>query len=180
LVQSLLDLKESIQKRKTSLPVSPPEARRSVLLTGGMSGSGLNFNVVPDRAFFTVDRRTNPEERLSEAKQELMDVFDKARQKGIKLEVETLQEGESSSANPNSRLALALKDSIIDVTGKTPAFELCPGLCEIRFFNDQGIPAYAYGPGLLEVSHGPEEYVKLPYMWRCTEIYIQTILRLLS
>jgi acetylornithine deacetylase/succinyl-diaminopimelate desuccinylase family protein len=180
LVQPLLDLKESIRKRKTSLPVSPPEASLSVLLTGGMSGSGLNYNVVPDRAFFTVDRRINPEEKLSEARQELMDIFDDARRKGIKLEVETLQEGESSSANVNSPLALALKDSIIKVTGKIPAFELCPGLCEIRFFNDQGIPAYAYGPGLLEVSHGPEEYVKLTDMWRCTEIYIRTILQLLS
>jgi succinyl-diaminopimelate desuccinylase len=180
LVQSLLDLKESIQERKTSLPVSPPEASRSVLLTGGMSGSGLNFNVVPDRAYFTIDRRINPEEKISKAKQELMDVFEEARQQGMRLEVETIQEGESSSANPNSPLALALKDSIIKGTGKIPALELCPGLCEIRFFNDQGIPAYAYGPGLLEVSHGPEEYVKLPDMWRCTEIYIRTILRLLS
>ncbi len=180
LVQLLLGLKESIQKRKTSLPVSPPEASQSVLLIGGMSGSGLNYNVVPDRAFFTIDRRINPEEKLSEAKQELMDVFEDARRKGIRVEVETLQEGKSSSANPNSPLALALKDSIIMVAGKIPAFELCPGLCEIRFFNHQGIPAYAYGPGLLEVSHGPEEYVKLPDMWRCTEIYIRTILQLLS
>jgi len=179
-VQSLLDLKQSIQKRKTSLPVSSPEASQSVLLAGGMSGSGVNFNVVPDRAFFTIDRRINPEEKLSEAKQELMNVFEDARQKGIKLDVETLQEGESSSANPNSPLALALKDSIIEVTGEIPAFELCPGLCEIRFFIGQGIPAYAYGPGLLEVSHGPEEYVRISDMWKCTEIYIRTILRLLS
>jgi len=179
-VQPLLDLKESIQKRKTSLPVSPPEARRSVLLTGGMSGSGLNFNVVPNRAYFTIDRRINPEEKISEAKQELMDVFEEARQQGIRLEVDTIQEGESSSADPNSPLALALKDSIIEVTGKIPAFELCPGLCEIRFFNDQGIPAYAYGPGLLEVSHGPQEFVRILDMLRCTEIYIRTILQLLS
>jgi len=178
-VQALLDLKKSIQNRKTSLPVSPPEARRSVLLIGGMSGSGLNFNVVPDRAYFTIDRRINPEEKISEAKQELMEVFEEARQQGIRLEVETIQEGESSSANPHSPLALALKDSIIKVTGKIPAFELCPGLCEIRFFNHQGIPAYAYGPGLLEVSHGPQEFVRIPDMLRCTEIYIRTVLRLL-
>jgi len=179
-VQPLLDLKESIQKRKTSLPVSPPEAAHSVFLTGGMSGSGLNFNVVPDKAFFTIDRRINPEEKLSDAKQELMDVLEDARQKGIRLEVETLQEGDSSSADLDSPLALALKESITEVTGKIPSFELCPGLCEIRYFISQGIPAYAYGPGLLEVSHGPEEYVRIPDMSRFTEIYIRTILRLLN
>ncbi len=179
-VQSLLDLKESVKKRTTSIPVTPPEARQSVLLIGGISRSGLNFNVVPERAFFTVDRRINPEEKLSEAKKELMDVFEGARQKGIELEVETLQEGDSSSANLNSPLASALKESIAEVKGKIPAFELCPGLCEIRFFNGQGIPGYAYGPGLLEVSHGPDEFVRIPDMWKCTEIYIRTMLRLLS
>ena len=179
-VQPLLDLKESIQKRKTSLPVSPPEAAQSVLLTGGVSGSGLNFNVVPDKAFFTIDRRINPEEKLSDAKQELMDVLEDSRQKGIRLEVETLQEGDISSADLDSPLALALRESITEVTGKIPSYELCPGLCEIRYFIGQGIPAYAYGPGLLEVSHGPEEYVRIPDMSRCTEIYIRTILRLLN
>lgn len=179
-VQSLMDLKESIQKRKTSLPVSPPEAAQSALLIGGMSGSGWSFNSVPARAFFTIDRRINPEERLSEAKKELMDVLEDACKKGIRLEVETLQEGDSSSADLDSPLALALKESVREVRGRIPAFELCPGLCEIRYFISQGIPAYAYGPGLLEVSHGPEEFVRIPDMLRCAEIYIRTILRLLS
>jgi succinyl-diaminopimelate desuccinylase len=179
-VQSLLDLKQIIQKRKTSLPVNPPEASRSVMLIGGQSGSGMGFNVVPDRAYFTIDRRINPEEKLSEAKQELSDVFEAARRRGIELAVETLQEGESSTADPNSRLALALKDSIPEVTGQIPSFELCPGILEIRYFNSQGVPAYAYGPGLLEVSHGPEEYVRIPDMLNCTEVFIRTLLRLLS
>jgi succinyl-diaminopimelate desuccinylase len=179
-VQSLLDLKQAIRERKTSFRVNPPEASRSVMLIGGRSGSGVGFNVVPDRAYFTIDRRINPEENFSEAKQELLDVFEAARGRGIKLEVETLQEGKSSTADPNSRLALALKDSVTEVLGQIPSFELCPGLCEIRYFHSQGIPAYAYGPGLLEVSHGPEEYVRIPDMLNCTEIFIRTLVRLLT
>jgi acetylornithine deacetylase/succinyl-diaminopimelate desuccinylase-like protein len=136
--------------------------------------------VVPDRAFFTVDRRFNPEETLQNAKQELMQVFDTAKSKGIRIKAELLQEGESSEADPNSSLALALRDSIGVVKGANPSFELCPGLCEIRFFNDQGIPAYAYGPGLLEVSHGPNEYVRIADMLSCTEVFILTCLRLLG
>jgi succinyl-diaminopimelate desuccinylase len=46
-----------------------------------------------------------------------------------------------------------------EVTGKTPTFELCPGLLEIRFYAERGMPAYAYGPGLLSISHGPKEFV---------------------
>ena len=79
-----------------------------------------------------------------------------------------------------SPLAAALKDTIREVKGKSPSFELCPGLCEIRFFNTRGIPAYAYGPGLLEVSHGPDEYVKIPDMLANAEVYIKTALRLVG
>ena len=66
------------------------------------------------------------------------------------------------------------------VTGKIPSFELCPGLCEIRFFNKKGMPAYAFGPGLLEVSHGPDEYVNISDVLSCAEVYTLTAIRLLS
>ena len=177
---SLLDLKEDIQRRKTRLPIKPAQANRSVMLIGGKSGSGFNFNVVPAKAYFTIDRRLNPEERIGEAKKELMDVLEEQNKMGVEMEIELLQEGEPSAAHPETRLATALKKSIADVTGKAPAFELCPGLCEIRFFNKRGIPAYAYGPGLLEVSHGPEEYVKISDVMSCTEVFVLTVLRLMS
>jgi succinyl-diaminopimelate desuccinylase len=180
IVRSLLELKKTISRRETNFPVDPPEAKKSVMLIGGESGSGINFNVVPDRAFFTVDRRLNPEEKITDAKRELMQVFDAAKKRGIKVTTKVLQEGDSSTADPNSPLAKTLKDAIRDVRGDSPSMELCPGLCEIRFFNNQGIPAYAYGPGLLEVSHGPEEYVRIPDMLICTEIFILTALRLLG
>ena len=178
--QSLLDLKKDIQKRKTRLTIKPPEADRSVMLIGGKSGSGYNFNVVPEKAFFTIDRRLNPEERMEEAKKELMDVLEDQEKRGVEMEIELLQEGEPSETSPKTRLASMLRKSIADVTGKTPTFELCPGLCEIRYFNKRGIPAYSYGPGLLEVSHGPGEYVKISDVLRCTEVFVLTILRLMS
>ena len=34
-------------------------------------------------------------------------------------------------------------------------------LREIRFYAEHGMPAYAYGPGLLSVSHGPKEFVNI-------------------
>ena len=47
------------------------------------------------------------------------------------------------------------------MTGEAPRFEMCPGLLETRFYAAHGIPAFAYGPGLLSVAHGPNEYVDL-------------------
>jgi succinyl-diaminopimelate desuccinylase len=41
------------------------------------------------------------------------------------------------------------------VTGEALEFELCPGLLETRFYAARGVPALAYGPGILAMSHGP-------------------------
>ena len=65
------------------------------------------------------------------------------------------------------------------VAGRPPAFELCPGLLETRFYAARGIPAYAYGPGLLTVSHGPNEFVPLPNLAACALIYALTAAELL-
>jgi acetylornithine deacetylase/succinyl-diaminopimelate desuccinylase family protein len=177
---SLLKLKQDIQMRRTSMKAHPPQAKSSVMLMGGESGSGVSFNVIPEKAFFTIDRRLNPEESLDEAKKEIVKIMEKHKKRGIKMRIEILQEGESSLSEPESPLASALKESVLLVTGKTPDFQLCPGLCEIRFFNKCGVPAYAYGPGLLEVSHGPVEYVKTSDVLGCVEVYALTALRLLS
>ncbi len=179
-VHSLMKLKKEIQDRKTTMKVTPPEACHSIMLIGGESGSGVSFNVVPDRAFFTIDRRINPEENLEVSKQEIMKIINEHRAQGKKINVEIVQEGESSSARQDSKVALALHQSILDVTGITAGFELCPGLLETRFFNNKGIPAYAYGPGLLEVSHGPDEFVNISDILDCTKIYVFTAVYLLS
>jgi len=151
-----------------------------VMLIGGESGGRANFNVVPDLAWFSVDRRLNPEEHLDEAKRELDRVFDRHRKRGAAIEVEVLQEGDPSISRQDAPLARVLRRTIADVTGRRPRFELCPGILEIRFFSSRGVPGYCYGPGLLEVSHGPDEYVRRADLIDCAKIYALTALRLLA
>ena len=50
-------------------------------------------------------------------------------------------------------------------------FEMCPGLLETRFYAGHGIPAFAYGPGLLTVSHGPNEFVPIRNIAQCALLY---------
>jgi succinyl-diaminopimelate desuccinylase len=56
---------------------------------------------------------------------------------------------------------------------------MCPGLLEIRFYAAQGVPAYAYGPGLLSVAHGPNEYVDLRKVLDCSAVYAHAALEML-
>jgi len=77
-------------------------------------------------------------------------------------------------------VAQTLARNIAKVTGKPPDFEMCPGLLEIRFYAERGIPAFAYGPGLLSVSHGPNEFVPIDRMVQCAQVYALTAAELLA
>jgi succinyl-diaminopimelate desuccinylase len=151
--------------------------RDSVLLVGGRVDAGSNFNVVPDRCTFTIDRRVNPDEDYEAEKRRLLDAIDRARREGAQIDVRVIQEGRSAATPQTSRLAEALAVSIVDITGETAAFETCPGLLEIRFYVERGVPALAYGPGILAVSHGPKEFVRISRMVDCAKVYALTALR---
>ncbi|MFX0094568.1 MAG: M20 family metallopeptidase [Candidatus Hodarchaeota archaeon] len=176
---ALLKLKAEVGSRMTNFQIEPETARQSILLMGGHCEGGTNFNLVPAACSFTVDRRLNPEEDLDVEKQRLFMLFDRLRKEGIDLDVEILQEGRSAGFSENEPVVQALVESIDSIIGRPPIFEMCPGLLETRFYAHQGIPAFAYGPGLLSVSHGPNEYVKLNDIYDCAVIYALTAVRLL-
>ena len=173
-------LEAEVSERATRFNISPDAARRSVLLLGGELSGGHNFNVVPDRVSFTVDRRTNPDEDFDVERARLLDVVDQARAQGVRCDVEVLQEGRSAATDADGDLGRALASSIRGVTRKAARFELCPGVLETRHYAALGIPSLAYGPGLLSVSHGPHEFVSVPRLLECAEVYARTAIRLLS
>jgi succinyl-diaminopimelate desuccinylase len=170
-VTRLQRLARRVGRRRTQFRVTPDPARRSLMLIGGHVEAGSNFNVVPGRCVFTVDRRMNPEEDFEAERQALSAVFDDARRDGVKLDVEVLQNGYPSGSSETAPLARALATHVRAITGKAPRFEMCPGLLEIRFYAAQGMPAYAYGPGLLSISHGPKEFVDTNRIVECAAIY---------
>ena len=173
-VECLQGLKREVEQRKTSANVGSGQSRNSILMLGGQSGGGTNFNVVPERCWFTVDRRINPEENVAEEKARLIDVLKECQGRGIPLDWEIFQEGNSASTDKEEATGRALAHAIQEVTGKPTSFELCPGLLETRFYAAQGIASYAYGPGLLSVAHGPNEYVDLRRITECAAIYAVT------
>ena len=175
--QALQELKHEVERHTTAFHIAPDIARRSILMLGGRAEGGTNFNAVPDECWFTVDRRLNPEEDFEVEKQRLFDVIDRARGPAT-IEVEVIQEGRASGSDENGSLGRALAESIVEVTGRPARFELCPGLLEIRFYAEHGVPAFAYGPGLLTVSHGPDEFVPIDRIVECSQVYALTVARL--
>lgn len=178
--EALAVLEREVSLRQTSFNIRPEAARRSVLLLGGELSGGHNFNVVPERVSFTLDRRTNPEEEFDAERARLIAVIDEARERGIRCDVEVTQEGRSAATDARGALGRALATNIRGVTGRTARFELCPGVLETRHYATLGVPAMAYGPGLLSVSHGPHEFVSVSKLVECAEVYALTAMRLLA
>jgi succinyl-diaminopimelate desuccinylase len=177
LAQTLRALKSEVEARITQLPIEPAAARHSILMLGGCATAGANFNVVPAACSFTVDRRLNPEEDFDEERRRLLDAIESS---GVDATVEILQEGRASATPENGAVAGTLARCIRRVTGREPRFEMCPGLLEIRFYAEVGLPAFAFGPGLLSVSHGPHEMVPVDRLVECAQIYALTAAELLG
>jgi succinyl-diaminopimelate desuccinylase len=191
-VERLLSLKREVELRTTAHCIGAESesedggeapatrARNSILMIGGQSGGGTNFNVVPERCWFTVDRRINPEEDFETEKRRLIGVLEECRREGIPLDWEVFQEGQSAASGKDETLGRALAESVAAVAGRAPRFEMCPGLLETRFYATRGMPAYAYGPGLLSVAHGPKEYVDMRRVVESGAIYALTVVKILS
>ena len=169
----LAEIKKEVQGRETQYNIAPAAARKSIMLLGGRVEGGTNFNVTPDRFSFTIDRRINPEENLPEERRRLCDVLEG-------FDIETLQNEPAAATPAADRLGRILSRHIVSITGKEATFEMCPGLLETRFYAARGIPAFAYGPGLLTVSHGPNEFVPVRNIVQCALIYALTAAEALS
>jgi acetylornithine deacetylase/succinyl-diaminopimelate desuccinylase family protein len=167
---ALRELERSLRDRRSALEFasSDPRATESILLVGGVAGGGTNFNIVPEEFGFTVDRRPNPEEDYGEAKRELLAVLESAGE----LEWEVLQDATSAVTPADSGFVQALAAAIAGETSEPPSLTCCPGVLEIRVYSRLGIPAVAFGPGLIDQMHGPDEEVPVANLVAAAAIYV--------
>jgi succinyl-diaminopimelate desuccinylase len=170
--EPLATLAHELLERRTGFPVESEEAAGSMLVVGGQAAAGAGFNVVPGSAWFSVDRRFNPEEELDEELARLLDTIDAAAAAvGARVDVDVLQAQPSASTDQAHPVAKALAQCVGDVEGVAPSFRMCPGVLDTRWYAQLGIPAFAYGGGRLDVAHGPDEYIDEAAMRRCAAVY---------
>jgi succinyl-diaminopimelate desuccinylase len=172
IAEPLTALSRELLDKRTSFPVGSDEAAGSMLVVGGQAGAGAGFNVVPGSAWFSIDRRFNPEEELDEELARLTGMIDEAAAAaGAQVEIEVLQAQPSGSTDQNHPAAETLARCTEAVEGARATFQLCPGVLDTRWYSQLGIPAFAYGGGRLDISHGPDEYIEETAMRRCAAVY---------
>jgi succinyl-diaminopimelate desuccinylase len=116
--EPLAELALDLLGRRTTFPMEDDDARGSMLVVGGSTGSGANFNVVPGSAWFSVDRRFNPEERLDDELRRLTDaIAQAATDVGADVDVDVLQRAPSASTDRSHPTARALAGCIRQIEG---------------------------------------------------------------
>ena len=172
-VFSLRELQRALRERRSTLSFSStdPRARESIMLVGGLAGGGTNFNIVPAEFAFTIDRRPNADESYDEARGEVLALLESARDDGIDLDWEVLQDARNAVTPAESGFVETVSAAAASVTGSAPSVTCCPGVLETRVYSRLGVPAVAFGPGLIERMHTPDEDVPVDNLVAAARVY---------
>ena len=77
ILNALLALKNKVVQRKSAVPVHPATGLTTMVprLNINMVKGGLKVNIIPDECLISIDRRLVPEEKIEDARQEIMDAL---------------------------------------------------------------------------------------------------------
>jgi succinyl-diaminopimelate desuccinylase len=164
------DLYPRLAARKTDMPVVPSGARHSTMninsIHGGLAefeGGALPAPCVADSCRMVIDRRWLIEEDLDGVKGEIKALLDGlARERaGFSYTLRDIFDVKPALANRNGPVARATAAAVRRVLGRDPEFICSPGTYDQKHIDRVGKlhDCIAYGPGILDVAHQPDEYV---------------------
>lgn len=182
------ELWPKLARRRTAMPVVPEAARASTLnvnaIQGGQPlGEGLPSPCVPDSCRIVLDRRFLIEERLEEVKGEVRAILERlARERpGFRWSMRDLFEVEPVLTDPGLPVPRTVASAIRTVLGTEPAFVCSPGTYDQKHVARIGglQDCVAYGPGILDLAHQPDEFVGIEDLVTATKVLALSIRALL-
>jgi succinyl-diaminopimelate desuccinylase len=162
------DLYPKLAARRTDMPVVPPGARHSTLNINSIHGGqaetpGYPAPVVPDSCRMIIDRRLLIEESIDAAKGEVRELLDQLvrDRAGFGYSIRDIFEVRPTMADRNGPVARSTAAAIRRVIGRQPEFICSPGTYDQKHIDRVGKlrDCIAYGPGILDLAHQPDEYV---------------------
>ncbi len=175
----LIAMATDVSEHRTELRIEPEAARQSIMLIGGTSVGGTNFNIVPGEFRFTIDRRPNPDEDYNTVKAELLDRLDQLAEHHP-LSYAILQDVDPAITAIDAPIITAAQAAITDIGGRHAPLTMCPGCLESRVYTRAGIDAVALGPGPMAVMHGPDEHVPIDNLVEACAAYVAILGQSLS
>jgi succinyl-diaminopimelate desuccinylase len=167
------DLYPKLAARRTDMPVVPSGARHSTLninsIHGGLAETpGYPTPEVPDSCRMVIDRRLLIEESIDGAKGEVRELLDQLAKDraGFRYSMRDIFEVRPTMADRNGPVAQSTAAAIRRVIGRDPEFICSPGTYDQKHIDRVGKlrDCIAYGPGILDLAHQPDEYVVIEDM----------------
>jgi succinyl-diaminopimelate desuccinylase len=167
------DLYPKLAARRTDMPVVPSGARHSTMNINSIHGgqaetSGFPAPCVPDSCRMVIDRRLLIEENMDGVKAEVRALLDRlvAERDGFAYELRDIFEVQPTMADRNGPVASSTAAAIQRVIGREAEFVCSPGTYDQKHIDRIGKlrDCIAYGPGILDLAHQPDEYVLIEDM----------------
>ena len=181
-------LKPALARRKTEMPVEPPGSRYASInvnsVFGGQPEDGMQTPCVIDRAGAIFDRRFLVEEKLEDVQAEIRQLLDRlgAQNAEAKYTLEDLMIVQPTQTDPGSPLVNAVSSSIESVLGIKPPLMASPGTYDQKHVTRIGLvnDCIAYGPGILDLAHQPDEYVVIEDLINSAKVMALSAMQLLG
>ena len=167
------DLYPKLAARRTDMPVVPSGARHSTLNINSMHGGqmespGYPAPTVPDSCRMVIDRRLLIEESIESVKAEVVELLERLvkDRAGFRYSIRDIFEVRPTMADRNGPVARSTAAAVRRVIGRDPEFICSPGTYDQKHIDRVGKlrDCIAYGPGILDLAHQPDEYVVIEDM----------------
>ena len=171
------DLYPAMAARRTDMPVVPEGARSSTMninsIHGGMNetqpgDTSLPAHCVPDSCRIVIDRRYLVEEPLEDVKGEVITLLEnlKETRPNFEYDLRELNVVIPSMTDRDAPVVQTVEAAIRETLGLEPEFVASPGSYDQKHIDRIGRlkNCIAYGPGVLELAHKPDEWVGITDM----------------
>jgi succinyl-diaminopimelate desuccinylase len=168
-----------LAQRKTNEPVEPPGARVSTLNINSVHGGQVEQRYAVDaRGWPTadlpaptvahscravLDRRFIAEENLDDVKREILEMLQELQRTrpGFDFQIQEIMSFVPTATPKDAPVVDATARAIARVLGREPSYITSPGTYDQKHIVRTGKlqDCIAYGPGILDLAHQPDEYV---------------------
>ncbi len=184
------ELYPALANKKTQMPVVPDGAKQSTLNINSIHGGegedydGLPAACVADSCRMIFDRRFLIEESMTDVKAEITSILDglTAQREGFSYSIKDINEIYPTMTDKDADVSKALARGIKEVLGTEPDYVISPGSYDQKHISRLGHldNCVAYGPGILDLAHQPDEYVGIDDMIESTKIMASALHYLLA
>ncbi|MGO8869606.1 MAG: acetylornithine deacetylase/succinyl-diaminopimelate desuccinylase family protein [Alphaproteobacteria bacterium] len=179
-----------LAQKYTRMPVVPEGAKRSSININSVHGGlgedfeGLPSPLVPDSCRMVIDRRYLIEEDPEEVRREIVDILEtlKGERAGFSYSLSEVLHFLPTLTDADAPVVRAVSAEIERVLGRPATQVVSPGTYDQKHVVRTGHlkDCIAYGPGILDLAHQPDEYVLIEDMVSSAKVMAGAALRLLG